>query len=297
MPDVNCKSRLQALLFKMEMPKDWSDAAGWDAYYSIHIPNFENVEKYDLEQDLRFVATVLEAPHKRIWFPGCGLDLAPWLYANLGCDVVATDISSFAIRLQNELLFEDPMEVLEKLPNVLKEMELPKANRFVHPAMFVHDMRQPFTMPQVDVVLNRRAFLGFSEEEMEGVARNFFDAIYPGGTLIMDSPNIQGADRTLLEMMLSKAGFFIPGLETEQWYRTQLDGTGIPYRMVLGSPMIAKLSEYNDKGGKQQAEKDLQTIRSFRTEYLDRCRENAKSDENAFRAGIDKVAYIVYVND
>lgn len=281
----------------MEKPHAWSDAADWDAFYSVHIPNFEKVEKYDLEQDLRFVATVLETSHQRVWFPGCGLDLAPWLYANLGCDVVATDISSFAIRLQNELLFEDPMEVLEKLPNVLKEMELPPANRFVHPAMYVHDMRQSFTMPEVDVVLNRSAFYGFSKGEMPGVARNFFEAISPGGILIMDTPNIQGAERTQLERTLLEAGFFIHGLETEQWYRTQLEGTGISYRMVFGSPMIAKLSEYNDNGGKQQAERDLQTIRSFRDEYLLRRQANAERDQLACRKGIDKVAYIVYANE
>lgn len=278
----------------MKIPEKWSDATGWDAYFAANQPNFEKVEKYHLESDLRFAADVLQSPHMRIWFPGCGLDLAPWLYANLGCDVVATDISPIAISIQNELLFEDPMEALEKLPNVLKEMQLPKANVFVHPAMFVHDMRHAFTMPQVDVVLDRDAFYRFSEPEMRTVAQHFFEALYPGGLLVIETQNVAGHVRTAMENNLLQAGFFLPGIQTEQWYRQQLDATGIDYTMVMGNPVIPHAGQYSRKGGKEQEKNDLAILQSFREEYLERRKANAAQDNLTFREGIDKLAYLMY---
>jgi SAM-dependent methyltransferase len=278
----------------MKIPELWSDAAGWDTYYMAHRPNFEKVEKYHLEDDLRFAAMVLEAPHKRVWFPGCGLDLSPWLYANLGCDVVATDISPYAISVQNELLYEVPMEALEKLPNVLKEMELPKAETFVHPAMFVHDMRKPFSMEKVDVVVNRRAFHGFSWSEKVVVAQEFFNAVFPGGVLVCETLNVQGQDRSEMENALLQAGFFIPGLEAEQWYRQQLDTTGIVYAMVMGNPVIPQWGQYVDKSGKEQENVDRATLNSFGEAYIQRRKANAAQDNQTFREGIDKLAYLIY---
>lgn len=278
----------------MEMPENWSDAAGWDAYYRHHRPNFEKVEKYDLEHALRFALNVYETPHHRVWFPGCGVDLSPWLYANLGCDVVATDISPYAVEVQNELLFEDPMEALEKLPNVLKEMDLPKAGNFVHPAMFVHDMREPFTMPLVDVVVNRRAFHGFSKPEKDVVARNFFGALHPGGLMVCDTLNVQGQGRTDMEDALLQAGFFMPGIEAEQWYRQQLDATGILYAMVLGNPVIPQWDQYKGRGGKEQELQDREILRGFREEYIARRQANAERDKLAFREGVDKLAFVIY---
>jgi hypothetical protein len=278
----------------MKPPQVWSDAAGWDAYHRKERPNIDKVEKYDLEHALRFVRNVYETPHQRIWFAGCGVELGPWLYANLGCDVVATDISPWAITFQNELLYEDPMEVLEKLPNVLKEMELPKARNFIHPAIFVHDMRTKMPMAAVDMVVNRRAFHGFSQEEKEEVAGVYFEAMHPGGLLICDTLNVQGEDRNMIENALLKAGFFIPGVEADQWYRQQLSATGIEYAMVLGNPIIPQWGQYKDKGGKEQEAKDKEILRGYREEYYARKQANALRDKEVFRDGVDKLGIVIY---
>jgi Methyltransferase domain len=243
---------------------------------------------------LRFVPNVLATPEKRIWFPGCGLDLAPWLYANLGCIVLATDISPYAVQSQNELLFENPMEILEKLPNVLKEMELLSQVRFVHPTIFVHDMRTAFPFPQVDAIINVRAFHGFASDDMRQIALHYYETLSPGGFLICDTLNVQGEQRNNIENALVEAGFFVPGLQADQWYRQQLDATGILYMMVLGNPMIPHWGQYENKGGKDQEQKDREILRTFSAEYAERRKLNAAQDRANYKEGIDKIANVIY---
>ncbi len=278
----------------MKPPQDWRDAAAWDAYYLNDKSHLEKIEKFHLESALRFAPNVLASAEKRVWFPGCGMDLSPWLYANLGCNVLATDISAYAIRSQNELLYDDPMQLLEKLPNVLKEMELLKALRFQHPTIFVHDMCTPFPFPQVDMIVNVRAFHGFAPAEMSRIAHVYFEALSAGGTMICDTLNVQGPRRNDMENALQEAGFFLPGLETEQWYRQQLDATGIVYLMVMGNPIVPQWGQYDDKGGTAQAEKDRALLRSFTTEYTIRRKANALQDKEDYKPGIDKIARVIY---
>lgn len=278
----------------MESPDTWSDAAAWDAHYRKHKPKLSAIEKYDLEHALRFAGNFLATPRKRIWFAGCGVEWGPWLHAYLGCDVIGTDVSAFAIAFQQALVSVDPMEELEKLPNVLKEMELPLANQFQEPAYFVHDMRTAFPLEPVNAVLNVRTFHGFPVEEQRRVAVVYFDALTAGGLLVCDTLNVQGQDRTHIENALLQAGFMVPGVEAEQWYRQQLDATGILYTMVLGNPVIPQWGQYEGKGGEAQAEQDRVALRSFRNEYLHRRKANAEQDQARYREGVDKLAYVMY---
>ncbi len=52
-------------------PRDWSDAAGWNAYYEEEDPR-------PLLSSARYCDEMI-ASRGRVWFPGCGMDPGPAL--------------------------------------------------------------------------------------------------------------------------------------------------------------------------------------------------------------------------
>lgn len=248
----------------MDTENQWSDPVAWDAYHRRHVPDLERVEKYDLEQDLRYFQLLDGTVERSIWFPGCGLGLAPWLYANLGCKVVATDISPFAVELQNERLYEDPMEALEKLPNVLKEMDLPKAAHFVHPAIFVHDLCKPLARPPVDVIVATDVLQGFGSADLQKVAKVMCEALKAGGTLVCELPNLPFLHRNAIEAALLDAGFFLQGLRAEHWLREQLLRSEGRFAMHLGNPVLARQGSHPSSESQKQ---DEEALAAFRLAY------------------------------
>ena len=92
------------------MPRDWDDAAGWEAYHAGLYPAgpFRKAREW-LEQTATMIAPNLAAlltqlrqrGQRGAWFPGCGLDPLPRLFADLGFDVLASDVSPTAVRFQH----------------------------------------------------------------------------------------------------------------------------------------------------------------------------------------------------
>src|SRR5262249_1338288 len=145
----------------------------------------------------------------RIWFPGCGLDPYPKAYAERGCNVLATDFSSVAVRYQ------------QRLAEAFSE-ENPSAKDRGAFAVAEHDFTQGAPDGEFDVVINCRGFQGLSSGAMRAAAGHFHAALRPGGASIIDTMNVQGDDRNLIEDSLMAAGFFIPFQKSERWYRQQL---------------------------------------------------------------------------
>jgi len=92
-------------------PADWNDRKAWDRY--LHANYIRGPFAVPTEvgapgwQSVRFLDLV-KARGGRIWFPGCGTDIAPRFYASAGCSVVATDFSPVAIRAQRTFAAAPP---------------------------------------------------------------------------------------------------------------------------------------------------------------------------------------------
>jgi hypothetical protein len=68
---------------------------------------------------------------------------------------------------------------------------------------------------------------------MRSAAERFHGSLCRGGVAVIDTMNVQGDRRTLIEDSLLEAGFFIAFQEAERWYRRRLAETGIPYVEIL----------------------------------------------------------------
>jgi hypothetical protein len=129
---------------------------------------------------------------------------------------------------------------------------------------------------------------------MAAAARNFFAALRPGGVAFIDTINVQGRARDVLEDSLIDAGFFLPFNTSERWYRAQLKSTGIVYGMVLERPQIPNCGQYPAKHFHEYAKRDHKILESFRTTY----EAQRAAEESSVRAVLDspqaKIAHVVY---
>ena len=145
-------------------PSDWTDRKAWDRYLHAHSyqPPFPVPTEVGAPgwQAVRFLDLV-QARGGRVWFPGCGTDIAPRFYSTIGCAVVATDFSPVALRSQTAFAASPPARlfknwsafVQQRKPNerqlrnrrtglyhriaqwsLRRGIELPRVSRFVQPS-------------------------------------------------------------------------------------------------------------------------------------------------------------------
>jgi hypothetical protein len=195
--------------------------------------------------------------------------------------VLATDFSSVAVRYQQRLA-----------TNFLKEKESAQTGGTF--AVAERDFTQDTPDGEFDVVINCRAFQGLSSSAMGAAAAHFYAALRPGGASIIDTMNVQGIDRNLIEDSLIGAGFYIPFQKSERWYRQQLDSTGIVYRMVLGRPHIPARDQYPPKHFSELAKRDQQILDSFRVEYERKQQDEADEVSAMVNNPKTVVAHVVY---
>jgi hypothetical protein len=157
-----------------------------------------------------------------------------------------------------------------------------------------HDFTTGTPTGVFDVVINCRAFQGLSPSAMTVAARHFFAALRPGGAAIIDTINVQGRARDVLEDTLMAAGFFVPFSASERWYRAQLESTGIIYGMVLGRPQIPDRGQYPAEHFDEYAERDRKVLESFRTEYEARLAAQGPSVKAALDSPETIAAHVVY---
>ncbi|MEP0265484.1 class I SAM-dependent methyltransferase [Dokdonia sp.] len=275
----------------MNIPIDWNNTKEWDLYFEENQVVIKDIANYEIEDSLRYFSAVA---NRKVWVSGCGLELSPWLFSYLNCEVLATDISKTAIKFQSELLKKNPFKLLNQLQPVLDEIDIEYQTKFIEPQIKVADFRNESPNELFDVVLNNNAIQGLSNSDIEKAAKVFFNATEKGGIMISSTMNVQGEKRTEIENAYVRSGYFIANLEAEQWYRKKLEDTGILYVMILGNPMVPQWDQYQNKGGKEQEEKDKEILRSFRTEYQERLQVNYEKDKETYRPEIDKLAYIIY---
>lgn len=260
-------------------PEDWNDRDAWDRYFDAELSAGLTAPYPDFIV-LRFLSFALEKGG-RIWFPGCGLDPYPRAYAERGCRVVATDLSRVAVTFQQRLA----AGFLEETGSAILQGTL---------AVAEHDFTQGVPDGVFDVVINCRAFQGLSAASMMAAAKHFFAALRPGGACILDTMNVQGDLRTLIEDSLMAAGFYMPFQKSERWYREQLDATGIVYGMVLGRPHIPGRNQYPPERFREFAERDQKILDSFRVEYERRHQDEAVEVTARTQDPVTTCAHVVY---
>lgn len=226
---------------KNSMPKDWTDAAGWERYYASLYPAgaWTDEPGYDCSIPLRalpqIAADMKERGWNSLWIPGCGLAPLAKLFASLGLTVHATDVSPTAIAFQTSLDND--------VTGLLKAADAAEVEGGALIAE-VHDFRTPYLANHFDLIVNGRAFQGFPRRVMERVARVHADALRPGRQAYFDTMNVQGENRDILEAALEAGGFVVPFRELDKWYRQQLRKTRIPHLFILGHPMVPKKGSY-----------------------------------------------------
>ena len=260
-------------------PKRWEDKDAWDRYFKAELSGGRSFP-YPPFIVLRFLKIAHEKG-RRIWFPGCGLDPYAYTYAARGCSVLATDFSSAAVRYQQQLSAA-----------FLKENESAKVQGAM--AVLEHDFTQDKPDGEFDVVINSRAFQGLSIGSMGAAAGHFHAALRSGGACIIDTINVQGHDRNLIEDSLIGAGFYIPFQKSERWYRRQLNSTGIVYGMILEHPRIPAGDQYPREQFAEFAKRDQQILDSFRGEYESRLKDEAAEVNAIVNDPATIVARVVY---
>jgi hypothetical protein len=281
------------------MPPDWDDHAGWETYYAADVSQGREeggTDRIEISEALRFTPYLMQQGARRVWFPGCGLDGCPRIYAALGLEVWASDVSPTAIACQSRLA-EMPFEPLEARVSDLLQRYLPDYTTTSTGRLhaLVHDFREPFPEGLFDCILNIKAFQALPCESMERAARVHFAALRPGGQALFDTMNVQGEYRNMMEDALIQAGFHIPYSGTERWYRSALAETGIPHLFVLGQPFVFRDDpRYNGRSGRRRAEADQRLFHSFVEEFERRLQAEAPAEEAVSRDPSKRVAFVVY---
>jgi hypothetical protein len=183
---------------------------------------------------LRYVPDLEAQRLLRVWFPGCGMSLAPRSYSELGFDVVASDLSREALDAQ----WQSSVGVSAELLGMLYEQAVSglAPERGGKLVVHKHDLREPFEHTDFDCVLNIRAFAGFDEATRALMAQSHGAALRPGGWAIFEAGTVALSARDELEAQLEDAGLVMPLIASERWYRRALADTGLDVVFVLGHP-------------------------------------------------------------
>ena len=276
-------------------PVDWSDIAGWDRYLQakssggpFRVPTAIGTQGWE---SVRFLSLVRKYG-RRVWFPGCGIDPGPRFYAYVGSAVLATDFSPVAVRVQRRFAELAPEDMFADWSSFVESnAAFEKCGRF---DVADHDFTMGPPTGVFDVVINCRAFQGLSPSAMSAAASHFVAALRPGGVAIIDTINVQGRARDMLEDNVIDAGFFLPFSASERWYRAQLESTGIIYAMVLGHPQIPNRGQYPANHFDAYARRDRKILESFRTEYEARLAAEGLSVKAVLDSPEVIVAHVVY---
>ncbi len=281
------------------MPANWDDIAGWDRYYEAYCAAGLHLDRMTLGMDWmmhaeRFLKMLVQQGWRKIWFPGCGVTLAPHIYAALGFDVWASDASPVAIAVQEELRASvaSRLNTAEIAAQHLPPDRLPPAPGQLHLA--VHDFREPFVEDGFDCVYNIKSFQGLPPDSMKRAARSHYEALKPGRQAIFSTINVQGPLRDALEETLLEAGFYIPYHQADRWFRQAVARVGAPHAFILGRPRLGHRRWARGWLGHLVWKLDNWRASRYRTAYEARREAEAPSVEAILADGQTKVARVIY---
>lgn len=197
---------------------DWNDPKYWDEQYNWWARR-NWIECFDIWHGLNihFAASCVEAGRHRVWVPGNGLSLAPFLLAACGLEVWASDFSSRAVGILHKAVGHPALARV--VAGRLAEFPGARLDRpgIIH--VVQHDFRTPWTEGTVDAVFNTAAFQGLTLEGMLAAARVFHAALRPGGSASFRLCNPSDELWERIGHSLAEAGFDAPsGTDGEPRY-------------------------------------------------------------------------------
>jgi hypothetical protein len=278
MVETNCE---------VQMPEDWNDHSGWSTYYESQLARPErdwwmyDTGSIGIDRLPQLANDLKSRDWRSIWVPGCGLSPLARMFAHLGFQTVATDVSPVAVGFQRERSGD--------IGHLTSKLGLAdNAGSFI---AVVHDFRTEFRAEAFDFIINVKAFQGFSMPDMGRIARVHAMALRKGRYAYFDTINVQGEERNQLEQALGDGGFVVPHLRLNHWYRQALRDTGVPHAFFMGQPWIPRFGEYADDGPKWQ--RDMDRLREISTEYDNRVKAELADAES--RPSLDaKVSQVIY---
>ncbi len=272
----------------IEMPQNWDNHVDWESYYSS-LPqdekSYDSVirtlgDGFDLNHLCQLMDSLLDQKRLSIWFPGCGLSPLPKIFAAYGFSVYATDIALTAINYQNRRNLR-----IDSLISQIILKNLPSGNGELN--ALVHDFRTEFKSEFFDVIFNVNSISALPAYSMKSTAQTHFIALKPGGNAVFELINMQGILWGQLEKILDEVGFHVPFYELNQWYRNELNKTGIPYTLVVGQPVIPNYEleskEYNQS---------IDILREITKQYRDQLEVEYRRDQKKVD-GFTKIASLM----
>jgi hypothetical protein len=275
-----------------QIPKDWDDRGAWETYYREYCLE-ERWKSWPSLDDLGwgFVSQLAERQYRAIWFPGCGASLAPRLYAALGFDVFASDVSQAAIDFQGWTMTQPLSEL--GVSRLIEDATGESLDD--EPCTFeavVHDLAEP--LPKTfDAVLNHLSYHGFSARRLPDIARSHAGALREGGMAIFVMGNVSRSKREPLEVPLSDAGFYMPYFESESWFRERLRESLLPHRFI-SNKVALRIDEEpfrSDKTKREEAQRQLEMIEA---EYNTKMRQEDQVINARLEDPTSKTAILVY---
>jgi hypothetical protein len=279
---------------EFEIPENWDSSDEWNQYWASQSnikPVAQSWEFWSEQPEMRLLDFVKGQSQRKIWFAGCGIDIAPILYAYAGCNVLATDISPAAIEILQNINHCKITDLISDFEEMNAAGSLNK-EEVTHPRLMIHDFREPLSEDDFDVVFNIKAYQGLPPASMRQSATTFYQALKVGGNAVFYTQNIQGERRNKIEDSLIDAGFYIPYNKSERWYRDKLDSTGIVYAMILGRPM-PQWGEYGDRKSERAAQ-DREILRSFDDEYRQQQENESSEVKEVLESNQAKIARVIY---
>lgn len=185
---------------------DWNDPHYWDEHY--HWWACRNwMDCFDIWHGLNinFAASCVEAGRHRVWVPGNGLSVAPFLLAACGLEVWASDFSSRAVSLLRTAVGH--AKVARVVDQRLAEFPGARLDRPGAVHVVQHDFRTPWTEGTVDAIYNTAAFQGLTPEGMIAAAAVFHAALRPGGVAFFRLSNPRDELWARINHALAEAGF------------------------------------------------------------------------------------------
>jgi len=221
------------------MPHNWDDHAGWERYYRCFTSKDPAGTLGDFFELLAVPYRVEELRRRAwstIWFPGCGMSYLPRIYAALGFDVWASDVSPAAIQVQRSRAFGRRIRqiVLDHARNDsdtgVQRFYYSLGEALARPLgqlqLFEHDFRQPFLQDHFDFILNVQAFQGLRFGSRRRAAEVHYRALKPGGHACFNTLNVNVYCANAMEHALVAAGFYIPNRSAERDYRDGVSQLG-----------------------------------------------------------------------
>lgn len=279
----------------VEMPDDWDDHRGWEAYFAALPSNdfwYKNATtspgSFSFDRLGSLFDDFLGREWATLWFPGCGFSPLPRAFASFGFTAYATDIAPSAIEYQrrNESI------VVPLLAGVTVENACADSGSLVAE---IHDFRTSYGDEKVDAIFNIKSIQGLPATSMSSACRSHFAALRPGGVAFFDTMNVQGERRDQLEDALADAGFYVPLRALNKWYRQALADTGIPHMFVLGAPMIPQRDDYPypHKRGSPEYNRDVNILRDLTVDYRSRMQPEYDKEQQTVGA-TTKHAKVIY---